>query len=109
MIWEEFDARLAPAGATVKTGKIFKKDVLSSAASSASRCSTASCGWPATPRTPSRRLVPRGSIWLRPNVRIFDRALGAYYDAMDTGLLELFTQTALPRVWRGQWFTWWMT
>jgi len=42
-------------------------------------------------------------------VRIFDRALGAYYDAMDTGLLELFTQTALPRVWRGQWFTWWMT
>ena len=27
-IWEEFDARLAPAGATVKTGKIFKKDVL---------------------------------------------------------------------------------
>ena len=27
-IWEEFGARLAPAGATVKTGKIFKKDVL---------------------------------------------------------------------------------
>jgi p-hydroxybenzoate 3-monooxygenase len=42
-------------------------------------------------------------------VRIFDRALGAYYDAMDTGLLELFTQTALRRVWRGQWFSWWMT
>ena len=65
-----------------------------------------SCSWPATPRTPSRRLVPRGSIWPRPTCAYL---LGAYYDATDTGLLESYTQTALRRVWRGQWFSWWMT
>ena len=42
-------------------------------------------------------------------MRILDCALGAYYDATDTGLLESHTQTALRRVWRGQWFSWWMT
>jgi p-hydroxybenzoate 3-monooxygenase len=43
------------------------------------------------------------------DVHVLDRALGAYYDAKDTGLLESYTQTALRRVWRAQHFSWWMT
>jgi len=43
------------------------------------------------------------------DVHVLDRALGAYYDAKDTGLLESYTDTALRRVWRAQHFSWWMT
>ena len=40
---------------------------------------------------------------------MLDRALGAYYEAKDTGLLEAYSQTVLRRVWRAQHFSWWMT
>jgi len=43
------------------------------------------------------------------DVHVLDRALGAYYQSKDTGLLESYTQTALRRVWRAQWFSFWMT
>ena len=43
------------------------------------------------------------------DVHVLDRALGAYYDAKETGLLESYSQTALQRVWRAQHFSWWMT
>jgi p-hydroxybenzoate 3-monooxygenase len=43
------------------------------------------------------------------DVHVLDRALGAYYQTRDTGLLESYTQTALGRVWRAQWFSFWMT
>lgn len=36
-------------------------------------------------------------------------ALGAYYQARDTGLLDAYTQTVLKLVWRAQHFSWWMT
>jgi p-hydroxybenzoate 3-monooxygenase len=43
------------------------------------------------------------------DVHVLDRALGAYYEAKDTGLLESYTRTVLRRVWRAQHFSWWMT
>jgi p-hydroxybenzoate 3-monooxygenase len=43
------------------------------------------------------------------DVHVLDRALGAYYRSKDTGLLESYTATALRRVWRAQWFSFWMT
>jgi p-hydroxybenzoate 3-monooxygenase len=43
------------------------------------------------------------------DVHVLDRALGAYYQTGDAGLLESYTQTALRRVWRAQWFSFWMT
>ena len=43
------------------------------------------------------------------DVHVLDRALGAYYQSKDTGLLESYTATALRRVWRAQWFSFWMT
>ena len=43
------------------------------------------------------------------DVHVLDRALGAYYQSKDTGLLESYTRTALRRVWRAQWFSFWMT
>ena len=40
---------------------------------------------------------------------MLDRALGAFYEAKDTGLLESYTRTVLHRIWRAQHFSWWMT
>ena len=37
------------------------------------------------------------------------RAIGAYYSAHSLDLLEDYTATALRRVWRAQWFSWYMT
>ena len=108
-IWEEFDARLAPAGVSVKTGNIFKKDVLIFRSFVCEpmqyrRLYLAGDAAHTVPPTGAKGLNLAAS-----DVHILDRALGAYFDSKDTGLLESYTQTALRRVWRGQWFSWWMT
>jgi p-hydroxybenzoate 3-monooxygenase len=43
------------------------------------------------------------------DVRVLERALGAWYAAADDAPLAAYTATALRRVWRVQWFSWWMT
>jgi p-hydroxybenzoate 3-monooxygenase len=108
-IWAEFDARLSPAGVNVKTGKIFKKDVLLFRSfvcepMQYERLYLAGDAAHTVPPTGAKGLNLAAS-----DVHVLDRALGAYYDTKDTGLLESYTQTALRRVWRGQWFSFWMT
>jgi p-hydroxybenzoate 3-monooxygenase len=108
-IWEEFDARLAPSGATLKTGKIFKKDVLQFRSFV---CEPMQYGRLFLAGDSAHTVPPTGAKGLNlamADVHVLDRALGAYYDAKDTGLLESYTQTALQRVWRAQWFSFWMT
>ena len=59
-IWAEFDARLGAAGDVGQDReRSSRRTCCSSGRSSASRCSTAGCSWPATPRTPCRRPAPR--------------------------------------------------
>jgi p-hydroxybenzoate 3-monooxygenase len=41
-------------------------------------------------------------------VQVLERALGAWYSG-DAAPLAEYTATALRRVWRVQWFSWWMT
>jgi p-hydroxybenzoate 3-monooxygenase len=43
------------------------------------------------------------------DVQVLDRAFGAWYADRDGALLDAYTATALRRVWRVQWFSWWMT
>jgi p-hydroxybenzoate 3-monooxygenase len=108
-IWEEFDARLAPAGASVKTGRIFKKDVL---LFRSFVCEPMQYGRLFLAGDAAHTVPPTGAKGLNlaaSDVHVLDRALGAYYETKDTGLLESYTETALRRVWRGQWFSWWMT
>jgi p-hydroxybenzoate 3-monooxygenase len=38
-----------------------------------------------------------------------DRALAAFFAKGSTTLLEAYSDAALPRVWRAQHFSWWMT
>jgi p-hydroxybenzoate 3-monooxygenase len=108
-IWEEFEARLAPSGASVKTGPIFKKDVLQFRSFV---CEPMQYGRLFLAGDAAHTVPPTGAKGLNlamADVHVLDRALGAYYQTKDTGLLESYTDTALRRVWRAQWFSFWMT
>jgi p-hydroxybenzoate 3-monooxygenase len=108
-IWAEFDARLALSGASVKPGPIFRKDVLQFRSYV---CEPMQYGRLFLAGDAAHTVPPTGAKGMNlaiADVQVLDRALGAYYDSKDTGLLESYTRTALRRVWRGQWFSFWMT
>ena len=108
-IWEEFEARLSPSGAHVTPGNIFRKDVLQFRSFV---CEPMQYGRLYLAGDSAHTVPPTGAKGLNlamADVHVLDRALGAYYQSKDTGLLESYTQTALGRVWRAQWFSFWMT
>jgi p-hydroxybenzoate 3-monooxygenase len=43
------------------------------------------------------------------DVRMLASAIGQYYRAGESALLDGYSQTVLPRVWKAQRFSWWMT
>jgi p-hydroxybenzoate 3-monooxygenase len=108
-IWSEFEARLSPAGAHITPGNIFRKDVLQFRSFV---CEPMQYGRLYLAGDSAHTVPPTGAKGLNlamADVHVLDRALGAYYQSKDTGLLESYTQTALRRVWRAQWFSFWMT
>jgi p-hydroxybenzoate 3-monooxygenase len=108
-IWTEFDARLSQSGVTVKTGKIFKKDVLQFRSFV---CEPMQYGRLFLAGDSAHTVPPTGAKGMNlaiADVYVLDRALGAYFESKDTGLLESYTRTVLERVWRAQHFSWWMT
>jgi p-hydroxybenzoate 3-monooxygenase len=108
-IWEEIQARVAGAGATIKTGTIFRKDILQFRSFV---CEPMQYGRLYLAGDAAHTVPPTGAKGMNlaiADVHVLDRALGAFYDAKDTGLLESYTGTALKRIWRAQHFSWWMT
>ena len=108
-IWAEFTARLAPSGTPVQEGTIFKKDVLQFRSFV---CEPMQHGRLFLAGDAAHTVPPTGAKGLNlavADVHVLDRALGAYYRSKDTGLLDSYTATALRRVWRAQWFSFWMT
>jgi p-hydroxybenzoate 3-monooxygenase len=108
-IWSEFEARLSPAGAHITPGNIFRKDVLQFRSFV---CEPMQYGRLYLAGDSAHTVPPTGAKGLNlamADVHVLDRAMGAYYQSKDTGLLESYTQTALRRVWRAQWFSFWMT
>jgi p-hydroxybenzoate 3-monooxygenase len=108
-IWSEFAARLEPSGTSVKDGAIFKKDVLQFRSFV---CEPMQQGRLFLAGDAAHTVPPTGAKGLNlavADVHVLDRALGAYFQSKDTGLLDAYTRTALRRVWRAQWFSFWMT
>jgi p-hydroxybenzoate 3-monooxygenase len=108
-IWEEIETRVAGAGATIKSGTIFKKDILQFRSFV---CEPMQYGKLFLAGDAAHTVPPTGAKGLNlavADVHVLDRALGAFYDAKDTGLLESYTHTVLQRIWRAQHFSWWMT
>jgi p-hydroxybenzoate 3-monooxygenase len=108
-IWNEIQARIGGAGATIKTGRIFQKGVLQFRSFV---CEPMQYGRLYLAGDAAHTVPPTGAKGLNlaiADVHVLDRALGAFYEAKDTGLLEAYTNTVLRRVWRAQHFSWWMT
>jgi p-hydroxybenzoate 3-monooxygenase len=109
-IWAEFEARLAPAGVSLKTGNVFRKDVLKFRSfvcepMQYGRLFLAGDAAHAVPPTARRGSTSRWPTYTCSTAR----SAPTTYRTKDTGLLESYTQTALRRVWRAQWFSFWMT
>ena len=108
-IWAELDARVGADG-QVKTGPIFKKDVLQFRSFV---CEPMQHGNLFLAGDAAHTVPPTGAKGLnladgrragaRPGAR------RRYYQTKDDGLLAPTPQTALGRVWRAQWFSFWMT
>ena len=93
------------SGTTLKTGNIFKKDVLQFRSFV---CEPMQYGRLFLAGDAAHTVPPTGAKGLNlamADVHVLDRALGSYYDAKDMGLLESYTQTALRRIWRAQHFS----
>ena len=108
-IWEEIQARVAGAGATIKTGTIFRKDILQFRSFV---CEPMQYGRLYLAGDAAHTVPPTGAKGMNlaiADVHVLDRALGAFYDAKDSGLLESYSATVLKRIWRAQHFSWWMT
>ena len=108
-IWEEIEARVAGAGAIIKTGSIFKKDILQFRSFV---CEPMQYGRLYLAGDAAHTVPPTGAKGLNlavADVHVLDRAIGAFFEAKDVGLLEAYTRTVLKRVWRAQHFSWWMT
>jgi p-hydroxybenzoate 3-monooxygenase len=108
-IWTEIQARVGGAGATIRTGEIFQKDVLQFRSFV---CEPMQYGRLFLAGDAAHTVPPTGAKGLNlavADVHVLDRALGAFYEAKDGGLLESYSDTVLRRVWRAQHFSWWMT
>jgi p-hydroxybenzoate 3-monooxygenase len=109
-IWSELHARLASAdGWKIKEGKIFQKNII---------------GMRSFVSTPMRHgrlflagdaahIVPptgaKGMNLAISDVQLLARAMHKFYRSADTSGLDSYSDTALERVWRATYFSWWMT
>ena len=108
-IWEEIQARVGEAGATITTGPIFRKDVLQFRSFV---CEPMQYGRLFLAGDAAHTVPPTGAKGMNlaiADVYVLDRALGSFYDGKDTSYLDAYTATVLKRIWRAQHFSWWMT
>jgi p-hydroxybenzoate 3-monooxygenase len=109
-IWEELHARLATGdGWKLTEGRIFQRGIIAmrSFVVEPMRCGRLFLAGDAAHIVP-----PTGAKGLNlaaADVRVLSRAFGAYFATGKTELLEQYSDTALRRVWRAEYFSWWMT
>ncbi len=108
-IWEELERRLDAGDLVLKEGPIIQKGV------------TPMRSFVVEPMRYGRMFLAGDAAHIVPptgakglnlaaaDVRVLARALGEYYRAGKTELLEQYSQTCLRRVWRAEHFSWWMT
>ncbi|NJO22253.1 MAG: 4-hydroxybenzoate 3-monooxygenase [Sphingomonadales bacterium] len=109
-IWSELQTRVSGEdGFQLKPGKIFQKNIVPMRSyvcepMQHGRLYLAGDAAHAVPPTGAKGLnLAASDVWH------LDRALGAFFAKGSTALLEAYSAAALPRVWRAQHFSWWMT
>ena len=109
-IWSELQARVAgDDGFRLKEGRIFQKNIVPMRSFV---CEPMQHGRLFLAGDAAHLVPPTGAKGLNlaaSDVWHLDRALGAYFAGGSTTLMEGYSAAALPRVWRAQHFSWWMT
>lgn len=109
-IWEELQTRVAGHdGFRLHEGPIFQKGVIPLRSFV---CEPMRYGRLFLAGDAAHIVPPTGAKGLNlaaADVHVLVRAMAAYFKRGDDGPLGAYSQTALKRVWRAQWFSWWMT
>ncbi|GAA2784539.1 4-hydroxybenzoate 3-monooxygenase [Saccharopolyspora taberi] len=108
-IWSELHARVDGEGARIVDGPIFSKSVLQFRSFV---CEPMQHGRLFLAGDAAHTVPPTGAKGMNlalADVHVLSRAMDRYFAARDRTALDAYTATALPRVWRAQHFSWWMT
>ncbi|MDA3645769.1 4-hydroxybenzoate 3-monooxygenase [Saccharopolyspora indica] len=106
-IWSELHARVA--GAEIKEGPIFSKSVLHFRSFV---CEPMQHGRLFLAGDAAHTVPPTGAKGMNlaiADVHVLSRAMAEFFAGSDRTALDAYTATALPRIWRAQHFSWWMT
>jgi len=108
-IWEELQQRVGSQGSRLKEGPIFQKGVIPLRSFV---CEPMQHGRLYLAGDAAHSVPPTGAKGLNlavADAHVLARAIEAHYRGRGSDLLEAYTATALRRVWRAQWFSWYMT
>lgn len=108
-IWNELHTRVSGEGAQIKEGRIFDKSILQFRSFV---CEPMQYGRLFLAGDAAHTVPPTGAKGMNlaiADVYLLSRAMGEFFTSGSTELLDAYTETALPRVWRTQHFSWWMT
>lgn len=108
-VWAELHARLSGDGFTLAEGEIFQKGIIPLRSFV---CEPMQHGRLFLAGDAAHSVPPTGAKGLNlaaADVQVLARAVGPWYAANSTDLLDAYSATALRRVWRVQWFSWYMT
>ncbi|GAA4616079.1 4-hydroxybenzoate 3-monooxygenase [Saccharopolyspora hordei] len=106
-IWSELRTRVA--GVDIKDGPIFDKSVLHFRSFV---CEPMQYGRLFLAGDAAHTVPPTGAKGMNlaiADVHVLSRAMARFFATGDRSGLDAYTETALPRVWRAQHFSWWMT
>ncbi|MEV0089050.1 4-hydroxybenzoate 3-monooxygenase [Saccharopolyspora sp. NPDC050642] len=106
-IWQELHTRVE--GAQIKEGPIFSKSVLHFRSFV---CEPMQYGRLFLAGDAAHTVPPTGAKGMNlaiADVYVLSRAMDRFFAESDRTALDAYTATALPRVWRAQHFSWWMT
>jgi p-hydroxybenzoate 3-monooxygenase len=106
-IWETLQARVAPH--PLRQGSIFQRDVLRFRSFVASRLRNDRV---VLVGDSAHTVPPTGAKGMNlavADVVVLARALGALFNDGDARLLDRYEEEVLPRIWKAQHFSWWMT
>ncbi|MDV6276407.1 4-hydroxybenzoate 3-monooxygenase [Rhodococcus erythropolis] len=108
-IWDELHMRVDGEGAEIKEGKIFQKSILQFRSFV---CEPMQHGNLFLAGDAAHTVPPTGAKGM--NLAIADvyalaKAMDSFFTSSDRKMLGGYTETVLPRVWRTQHFSWWMS
>ena len=108
-IWSELHARVDGEGAEIKDGKIFQKSILQFRSFV---CEPMQHGNLFLAGDAAHTVPPTGAKGMNlaiADVYFLSKAMAEYFATRSRAGLEGYTDSVLPRVWRTQHFSWWMS